>query len=315
MTPQRARQLAAGVVAGDRRALARLITHVENQEDGAETALAHLFPRTGRTHLVGITGPPGAGKSTLTDKLIREARGRGRSVGVICVDPSSPFSGGAILGDRIRMQEHASDDQVFIRSIGTRGGPGGLSRTTQESCMLLDAAGFDLVILETAGVGQTELGVLEVAHTILVVLVPESGDDIQMMKAGILEIADILAVNKCDRPASDQIVRELRAMLEIALQSQPWRIPVLKTIADKGEGVKEVFEAVEEHHRWLKESGTLSHRSARFARAAIVNFARDMAAQTALALLEEKRGAVLLDAVASRRMDPFTAARKLLSRR
>ena len=181
MTPQRCKELAERLLAGDKRALSRLITLVENREPGVEKALSIIYSKTGRAHLIGITGPPGAGKSTLTDKLIACARAAGKKVGVICVDPSSPFSGGAILGDRIRMQEHSADSNVFIRSIGTRGGSGGLSRSTQEVAMLLDAAGYDIVILETAGVGQTELGILEVAHTINVVLVPESGDDIQMM--------------------------------------------------------------------------------------------------------------------------------------
>ena len=212
MTPERAQELAQQLLAKDPRALARLITLVENREPNIEKAIAAIYPHTGNAHLLGITGPPGAGKSTLTDKLIRVARSQGKKVGIVCIDPSSPFSGGAILGDRIRMQEHAADNDVFIRSIGTRGGQGGLSRSTQEVAMLLDAAGYDLVILETAGVGQTELGILEVAQSIVVVLVPESGDDIQMMKAGILEIADLLVVNKCDRQGSDHIVKELRAM-------------------------------------------------------------------------------------------------------
>lgn len=313
MTPERASQLARDLLAGDRRALARLITLVENREENIETALSLIYPKTGSAHLLGITGPPGAGKSTLTDKLIRVARSEGKKVGVLCIDPSSPFSGGAILGDRIRMQEHAADAGVFIRSIGTRGGQGGLSRSTQEVAMLLDAAGFDLVILETAGVGQTELGILEVAQTISVVLVPESGDDIQMMKAGILEIADVLIVNKCDRQGADHIVKELRAMLNLAGEGQPWTIPVMKTVAERGEGVDEAYEVMEKHRAFLKTSGLLSTKREHFAKTAILNIIRDIAAGSAKNALATKRGAVLLDAVASRRLDPFSAAEQLLS--
>lgn len=313
MTPARATQLAHDLLAGDRRALARLITLVENREENIETALSLVYPKTGSAHLLGITGPPGAGKSTLTDKLIRIARSQGKKVGVLCIDPSSPFSGGAILGDRIRMQEHAADAQVFIRSIGTRGGQGGLSRSTQEVTMLLDASGFDLVILETAGVGQTELGILEVAQTISVVLVPESGDDIQMMKAGILEIADVLIVNKCDRQGSDHIVKELRAMLELAGEGQPWTIPVMKTVAERGEGVDEVYSVMEKHRSFLKTSGLISQKRQHFAKTAILNIIRDLAAGSAKTALASKRGSILLDAVASRRLDPFSAAEKLLS--
>ncbi len=314
MTPARAQQLASQLLKGDRRALARLITLVENQQANTDIALAQLYPHTGKTHLIGITGPPGAGKSTLTDKLVREARREGKKVGVICVDPSSPFSGGAILGDRIRMQEHAKDSGVFIRSIGTRGGTGGLSRSTQEVAMLLDAAGFDLIILETAGVGQTELGILEIAHTIMVVLVPESGDEIQMMKAGILEIADILAVNKCDRPAADHIVKELKIMLELNPLADGWKIPVLKTIAESGQGVPEVYAAITEHGNYLRSSGSMQRKNAQFARTALLNFVRDMAAQSVDRYLSEEVGAGLLQEVAERKMDPFTAAKKLFHR-
>ncbi len=312
MTPARAKELSDRLLAGDLRALARLITLVENHEPGVELALARIFPHTGNAHLIGITGPPGAGKSTLTDKLIQAARKEGKKVGILCVDPSSPFSGGAILGDRIRMQEHAADSKVFIRSIGTRGGHGGLSRSTQETAMLLDAFGFDLVILETAGVGQTELGILEVAQTIMVVLVPESGDDIQMMKAGILEIADVLTVNKCDRPASDHVVKELRAMLEIGMGADgTWSIPVLKTIAESGSGVGEVFIAIKEHYAFLQRSGTLQLKNRGFARTAVMNIIRDVASERASEALATKSGMALLDDVASRKLDPFKAAQKL----
>lgn len=313
MTPKRALELAAQFKSGDRRALARLITLVENQEENIEIALGDIYPLTGKTHLIGITGPPGAGKSTLTDKLIRIARAQKKKVGVICVDPSSPFSGGAILGDRIRMQEHASDPDVFIRSIGTRGGSGGLSRSTQEVAMLLDAFGYDLVLLETAGVGQTELGILEVAHTIMVVLVPESGDDIQMMKAGILEIADILTVNKCDRQGADHIVKELSVMLELATAQKPWTIPVLKTVAEKGVGIADVFTSLERHRDYLMESGHITSKNIIFAKSTLLNICRDLAASAASSKLDTAQGSALLKKVAARELDPFSAAKKIFS--
>jgi len=309
MTPARAKELASALLAGNKRSLSRLISLVENGEPGVELALKEIFPHTGSAHLVGITGPPGAGKSTLTDKLIASARAKKKKVGVICVDPSSPFSGGAILGDRIRMQEHSADSNVFIRSIGTRGGPGGISRSTQEVAMLLDAAGYDLIILETAGVGQTELGILEVAHTINVVLVPESGDDIQMMKAGILEIADILTVNKCDRQGADHIVKELSAMLELS-QKNDWKIPVLKTVAEKSIGVEEVYEAIEKHFQYLKKSGRKKIKDNFYSKNAISHLVHSGLEQKFQAAMETASGQEIVHEVAERKLDPFSASLK-----
>lgn len=315
MTPERAKELALGLLRGDRRALARLITLIENQEPGIEQALARVYTKTGNAHLVGITGPPGAGKSTITDKLIRLARAKKLRVGVVCVDPSSPFSGGAILGDRIRMQQHADDADVFIRSIGTRGGQGGLSRSTQEVTMLLDAAGFDLVILETAGVGQTELGVLGIAHTTVVVLVPESGDDIQMMKAGILEIADVLTVNKCDRQGSDHIVKELKMSLELNphLGQGSYSIPVVKTAAEINFGMDELYEAIENHRAYLLQSGAIEKKRRYFAESALINVIRDLASLSAERFFRSEAGAKLVEKVVARQADPFSVAKDVLA--
>src|SRR6185437_11950740 len=255
------------LLAGDRRALARVVTLIENGAPEARAILAELHAHGGHAHIVGFTGSPGAGKSTLVMQLARELRRREQRIGILAVDPSSPFTGGAILGDRIRMQELAGDPNVFIRSMASRGSLGGLAASTRDVARALDAAGYDVVIIETVGAGQAEVEIVRAAHSVLVVTVPGMGDDIQALKAGILEIADIFVVNKADRPGADQAAAELRMLLSLAAK-QPkspdvWRVPILKTAATQGEGTSELVDALFRHRAFLAESGQLAQRNQR----------------------------------------------------
>jgi LAO/AO transport system kinase len=245
---------------GDKLALARIISLVENRSSGFEELLHTIFPSTGRAHRIGITGPPGAGKSTLTSHVAKALRAENNKIGIIAVDPTSPFTGGAILGDRVRMTDIGLDPEIFIRSMATRGSLGGLAVATNEVGDVLDAFGKDIVIMETVGVGQSELDIVSVAETSVVVLVPESGDGIQTMKAGLMEIADIFVINKADRDGAPQLAREVEAMLSMRESADGWNIPVLMTTAVKGQGIQELVAAIHKHTDFLKTSQLLEQK-------------------------------------------------------
>ncbi len=299
--------------AGDPRAVARLISLVEDASPLLREVMAALAPHTGRAQIVGITGSPGVGKSTCTSGLVTELRREGNRVGVLAVDPSSPFSGGALLGDRVRMQDHALDKDVYIRSMASRGHLGGLAWTTPQALRVLDAAGCDVVLVETVGVGQSEVEIAGLADTTLVLMAPGMGDGIQAAKAGILEIGDIYVVNKADRDGADQVRRDLRSMLALAERPDgAWRPPIVKTVAAKGEGLDEVAAKIAEHHDWLVSSGELATRRTRRA--------RDEVEAIAVTALRERWGDVhgrseldeLAAAVAAGETDPYAAADELL---
>jgi LAO/AO transport system kinase len=306
--------LAERLVGGDKRALARAISLVENREPEGDRLVAELFPRTGRARIVGLTGPPGVGKSTLIGALTGEFRKAGREVGVLSIDPSSPFTKGAVLGDRIRLADHFLDPGVFIRSMASRGALGGLAEAALQAALLMDASGKDDVLLETVGVGQGEIDVVDHADTIVLALMPGSGDSIQALKAGVMEIPDVIVVNKCDHPLAETMVREVRAVLSLGPDAS-WRVPVVKTEAARGEGVAKLAETIDAHRRHITDEGTLGERRARNLRAEVLG----IAAARLRRRLEERAESdpeweALLDNVVRRETDPATAARKLLER-
>ena len=305
--------LIARVAAGDRRALARAITHVEAGTETGRAVLAGLYPRTGRARTVGVTGSAGVGKSTLAGRLAREQRERGRTVGIVAVDPSSPFSHGAILGDRIRMQELTADAGVFLRSMASRGNLGGLAESASGVVDVMDAAGFDVVIVETVGAGQDEVEVATAAQTTVLVTMPAGGDEVQSLKAGLMEVAQVLVVNKADLAGADTAAAQLRSLLALA-GDRPWTPPILKAVAKSGEGVAELADAVDRHQAHLRGSPHAAEARLELARAQVIALAR--AALHRQALAGAGRAGVL-DAlaaeVAARRRDPRSAAEALLA--
>ena len=307
-------KLLEGVRAGDRRALARAITLVENADPLAYELIRELYPETGRAYAVGVTGPPGVGKSSLISALIRHVRGDGTSVGVISVDPSSPFTRGALLGDRIRLADHFLDRDVFIRSMGTRGHLGGVAETTLQAALVLDASGKDLVFLETVGAGQSEVEVIAIADTVLLVLMPGSGDSIQALKAGIMEIPDVIAVNKRDHPAAKTMVSEVRSILTLDSDAD-WEPPIVLTEAVRGEGVDELWAEISEHRRHLEQSGTLEERRARNLAGEVFAVASARAkAHLEEAVAEDGELRRLLGEVQRRELDPLTAVREIMEK-
>lgn len=307
--------LAERILANDIRAAARLMRDIDDNLPSARAELQALFPHTGNAYLIGVTGPPGAGKSTLVDQLTATYRHRGKRVGVVAVDPTSPFTGGAILGDRIRMNRHSNDDGVFIRSLATRGNLGGLSRSTADVANVMDAMGMDVVIIETVGVGQDEVDIVRLAHTTLVVMVPGLGDDIQAIKAGILEIGDLFVVNKADRDGADRTARELSVMLEMnRYDTGDWRPPVLMTEAQRGRGIEELVNTMEEHRQWLESSGEIDRLLREKNGIFFQTLLKDrLFAEVFDKVYRDGRFEHALDRILARQQDPYSLVEQLLA--
>ena len=307
--------LAQRLMDGDKRALARAISLVEDNDPQGFQLVREVYPRTGRAAIVGFTGPPGAGKSTLLGALTKRERERGRTVGVLSIDPSSPFTQGALLGDRIRLSDLFLDPGVFIRSMASRGALGGLSEAALQAALLMDAAGRELILLETVGVGQADVDIIDHADTIVLVLMPGSGDSIQALKAGVMEIPDVIVVNKADHPLTDTMVREIKAVLALGPQGD-WEVPVIRTDAVKGEGVAELAERLDDHHAFIEAEGTLSARRRRNLMNEVLAIAGfRMRRELEAAVKEDTEVKDLLDRVVARELDPASAATRILEAR
>ena len=309
-------ELVEKMLAGDRLSLARLITMVERESDEVPEMMRSIYPHTGRAFCIGITGPPGAGKSTMVARLTATARSKGRSVGIVAVDPTSPFSGGALLGDRVRMQQHFLDDGVFIRSMATRGSHGGLPRTASSVIKVMDASGKDIIFVETVGVGQTEIDVMETTDTVVVILVPEGGDAIQTMKAGLMEIADVFAVNKADRPGAESVITDLTMMLHQSPKQSWWQVPVVATQAANDVGTVELYQHIENHYEALKQSGKLAQRRQKQRRADLLRTIENtITTQTMQIILGDDQLKHYLERVETGEIDPYSAADEILNHR
>lgn len=305
-------EIVKGVLIGDRRSIARAITIAEDNTPEAQKLIAAIYPHTGKAHIIGLTGPGGSGKSTLIEKMVREYRRKGKTVGVVAVDPSSPFTGGAFLGDRIRMQELSTDEGVFIRSMATRNYAGGIAKATKDAVKILDAAGKDIILVETVGAGQSEVEIIKVAQSIVVIHAPGLGDDIQAIKAGLMEIADIFVVNKADRENADKAAMDIQAMLQLNNKETAWKPPILKTIALTGEGVSQLIEKLEEHKNFLEKEEE-RRKSLLRAEAELVEAIKEKIVNVVInELKKEEKFEDLLHKILDKKIDPASAAEKLL---